>query len=85
MVLVFFSVAFWVLGVPWRGFFIKGWVGGFIKILLLVLILLVVDILLVPGIGGVSLIGLTLTFWAVARKSTTSGLKVASVTEVGLS
>ena len=70
-------VALWVLRVPWRGLFIKAWLGGFIKVPLLVLIHLVVDILLVPGIGGVSLIGLTLTFWAVARRSSTSGLKVA--------
>ena len=59
-------VAFWVLKVPWRGFLLKGLVGGFVVVLLLALILLVVVIhLIVPGIGSVSLIRLTLTFWAV--------------------
>ena len=58
VVLILFPGAFWVLKVPWRGFVLKGLVGGVIVVLLLRVIFL----LIVPGIGSVSLAGLTLTF-----------------------
>ena len=53
------------------------------KVLLLLLILLVDRILFVPGISSVSPVGLTLTFRAVARRSTAFGCKLPELRRLG--